>query len=199
MAWTLNVDLFESCSCAALCPCVLGPAKPDQGWCSAVFGVRVTDGSSDGVDLSGAKLLVHFELPGDFVSGIDKAKLVVDPSVSDEQRAELDAIFHGEKGGLWGGLREAIKQWVPTTVAGIEFTDGNAPGVTVEGIGQLVLQPITTEDGKPTQITDAPVLSVFNIASENLAFAQGTSLSDPDMRSWESLGQGGIASAVWAG
>ena len=26
----MKVNLLESCSCAALCPCVLGPAKPDQ-------------------------------------------------------------------------------------------------------------------------------------------------------------------------
>ena len=83
MAWTMKVNLLESCSCAALCPCVLGPAKPDQEWCSGVFGMEVTEGDSDGVDLSGAKIVMHFELPGDFLGGIDKAKLYLDPSVSD--------------------------------------------------------------------------------------------------------------------
>jgi len=198
MAWTLNVDLVESCSCAAMCPCILGPAKPDQGWCSGVFGIRVTEGNSDGVDLSGAKLVLHFELPGDFLSGIDKAKLYIDPSVSDEQRAELDAIFHGEKGGLWGGMREMIKQWLPSGVAAIEFTDGDSPGVTVEGVGQVVLQPIKLEDGTPATIANTPVMAAFSMSSENLAFAQGTSFSDPDLRSWESLGQGGTASTVWS-
>lgn len=199
MAWALNVDLVESCSCAAMCPCILGPAKPDQEWCSGVFGMRVTEGNSDGVDLSGAKLVMHFELPGDFLSGIDKAKLYIDPSVSDEQRAELDAIFHGEKGGLWGGMREMIKEWLPSSVAAVEFTDGDSPGVTVEGVGQVVLQPIKLEDGTPATIANTPVMAAFDMASENLAFAQGTSFSDPDLRSWESLGQGGTASTVWSG
>lgn len=36
MAWTMNVNLGESC--AAMCLCVLGPAKPDQGWCSGLRG-----------------------------------------------------------------------------------------------------------------------------------------------------------------
>ena len=58
MAWTLKVNVLESCSCAAVCPCVLGPAKPDQEWCSGVFGLNVTEGDSDGVDLSGAKLVL---------------------------------------------------------------------------------------------------------------------------------------------
>jgi len=202
MAWTMKVNLLESCSCAALCPCVLGPAKPDQEWCSGVFGMEVTEGDSDGVDLSGAKIVMHFELPGDFLGGIDKAKLYLDPSVSDAQRAEIDAIFHGEKGGLWGGMREAIKEWLPSAVAKIGFGGPDAPGVTVEGFGQVVLQPISAEEGgAPTRIVGAPVLQAFSMASENLAFAHGTSFADPDLRAWESLGAGGVVSdvVVWTG
>jgi hypothetical protein len=199
MAWTLNVDLLESCSCAAMCPCLLGPAKPDQGWCSGVFGIQITDGRSGDLDLSGVKMMLHFELPGDFISGIDKAKLYYDTSVSDQQRTELDAIFHGEKGGLWAGMREAIKEWLPSQVAAMQVTDGDAPGLTVEGVGQVTLQPIKAEDGNPAQIWNAPVMGAFGISSEDLAFAQGTSFSDPDLRSWESLGQGGTAKAAWSG
>jgi hypothetical protein len=200
MAWTLNVNLLESCSCAALCPCLLGPAKPDQEWCSGVFGLDVTEGNSDGVDLSGAKIVLHFELPGDFLSGIDKAKLYLDPSLSDAQRSEIDAIFHGEKGGLWGGMREAIKEWLPSTVAAIEFGGADSPGVKVAGIGEVVLQPINADEGgTPTKLVDAPLLRAFGMDHENLAFAQGTKFSDPDLRSWESLGQGGTSEVVWTG
>src|SRR5437763_1758559 len=74
MPWTMKLRLLESCSCAQICPCILGPAKPDQEWCSGVFGMEIAEGSG-GVNLSGAKIVMHFELPGDFISGIDKAKL----------------------------------------------------------------------------------------------------------------------------
>src|SRR5207253_2667680 len=110
-----------------------------------------------------------------------------------------DAIFHGDKGGLWGGLKEAIKEWLPTTVAAISFTDGDAPGAKLEGIGELVLQPIKTEDGKPAKIVNAPTLAAFNMTTEDLAFATGTKFSDPDMRSWESLGHGGTTVVEWSG
>jgi len=202
MSWTLKVNFLEACSCASMCPCILGPAKPDQEWCSAVFGLEVVNGDSDGVDLSGAKVAMHFELPGDFLGGIDKAKLYIDPSVSDEQRGELDAIFHGEKGGLWGGMRETIGQWLPSTVAKVDFGTAEAPGVTVEGFGQVVLQPISIEEGgAPTQIVGAPILNAFSLASENLAYAHGTKFSDPDLRTWESLGAGGVVPHVveWTG
>src|SRR5215207_4172796 len=159
MAWTISVDLLESCSCAALCPCVLGPAKPDQGWCSAVFCMQITEGDADGVDLGGVKLAIQFELPGDFLSGIDKAKMYYDPGSSAEQRAALDAVFHGERGGLWGGMREAIKEWLPSSTAAISFSDGDTAKVTVDGVGELVLKPILTEDGKRARIENAPVLA----------------------------------------
>ena len=200
MAWSMKVRVLESCSCAQLCPCILGPAKPDQEWCSGVFGMEVVEGSADGVDLGGTKLVMHFELPGDFLGGIDKAKLYLDPSTSDAQRAALESIFHGEVGGLWGGMREAIGEWLPSSVAKIDVSFGDSPGVKVEGVGQVVLQPIKTEDGAPATISDAPVIRAFNMSSEHLAYAQGTSFSDPDLRSWESLGAGGVVPDVveWA-
>ena len=195
----MKVNLLESCSCAALCPCVLGPAKPDQEWCSGIFLLDVTEGQSDGVDLSGAKFLLHFELPGDFVSGIDKGKLVYDPSVSADQRREIDAIFQGEKGGMWGGMKEAIKEWLPSGEAKIDIRDGASPGASIEGIGELVLQPTMTEDGKRTRVTDAPVLAGFQVGGMDVASGVGTKLSDPDLRSWESLGQGSTFETEWSG
>ena len=199
MAWKLNVDIIESCSCAALCPCTLGPAKPDQEWCSGAFGMQITEGSSDGVDLSGATLALHFELPGDFLGGIDQARMYYDSSLSDAQRAELDAIFHGEKGGLWGGLKEAIKKWLPSTVTKVTHSDGASPSASIEGIAEIVLNPIKLEDGSPAKLVNAPILSAFAMVEEELAFATGTKFSDPDMRAWESLGHGGTAKAVWSG
>jgi hypothetical protein len=93
MAWSLTAKIFESCSCAALCPCTLGPAKPDQGGRSGAFGIQILKGSSDGVDLSGARLVMHFELPGDFLGGIDKAKLYLDPSLSTRSAASWIRSF----------------------------------------------------------------------------------------------------------
>lgn len=64
--------------------------------------------------------------------------------------------------------------------------------LAVEGIGKVTLQPINTEDGAPALIADAPVIRAFGMKSEHLAYAQGTSFADPELRSWESLGAGGI-------
>lgn len=199
MAWSIKADVIESCSCASICPCTLGPAKPDQEWCSGMFGLQFTGGTSDGVDLSGAKVVLHLELPGDFLGGIDKARLYVDPSVSDDQRREIEGIFHGEKGGLWGGMKEAIKEWLPTQVTKVDIRSGDNPGLTVEGVGEVVLQPTKLEDGTRTVLTGAPILAAFNFRSIDIANATGTKFSDPDMRSWESLGHGSTTQVEWNG
>lgn len=172
-------------------------AKPDQEWCSGLFVLNITEGTSDGVDLSGAKVLVHFELPGDFMGGIDKAKLSIDGS--DDQRKEIDGIFRGEKGGLWAGMKEAIGQWLPSSANKIEITNGASPGAKIDGVGQVALQPLATEDGTPTTIAGAPVLAAFGIASAQVANATGTGLKDSDMRTWESLGSGSLTKVDWSG
>src|SRR5206468_1908909 len=130
------------------------------------------------------------------MGGIDKAKLYLDPSLSTAQRRELDSIFHGEKGGLWAGMRGMIKTWLPSTVAKVEMTESDSPTVTVEGVGKIALQPIKIESGKPTRLVDAPILSAFGMVEAELAFAAGSKFSDPDLRSWESLGQGGTVHQV---
>jgi hypothetical protein len=199
MAWSIKADVVESCSCASICPCVLGPAKPDQEWCSGAFGIRITDGNSEGVDLSGATMAIQLELPGDFMGGIDKAKLYLDSSLSEDQRREIDAVFHGERGGVWGGMKEAIKEWLPSTVAKVTVSDGDAPSAQIEGIGGITLQPVKQEDGTPTVLSGAPVLAAFGMAKANIANGSGTKFSDPDMRSWESLGHGSTIQVEWAG
>ena len=53
-----------------------------------------------------------------------------------QTRVRSGDVFHGEKGGLWGGMREAIKQWLPSSVAKIDF-GGAAPAAPSEGLGKV--------------------------------------------------------------
>jgi hypothetical protein len=72
--------------------------------------------------------------------------------------------------------------------------------VTVEGIGQITLQPMKNEAGDGVTLTNAPIIGAFGMSSVNLAYAQGTGFSDSDMRAWESLGQGSMTdNVVWTG
>src|SRR5687768_959712 len=114
MGWTLKGTWYESCSCKMVCRCNFGPTEPDQGWCSGVLAFDVESGESNGVNLAGTKCVLHAELPGDFLGGMDKARIYLDQASSQEQRDELEAIFQGQRGGLWEGVRGMIAEFLPS-------------------------------------------------------------------------------------
>lgn len=197
MAWKIKARGIESCSCKMLCRCNFGPAEPDQEWCSAALAWDITEGESGGVDLSGAKFVLLGDLPGDFTGGIDIARLYIDGS--DEQRAEIEAIIQGQRGGLWEAMREAVREWFPTKSATITFSHGDAPSVTIDGVGQSTLQMMKAEDGTQTVLENAPIPAAFGQSRINLGLAGGSKWADPDMRSWESLGYGSTSTVEWSG
>src|SRR5690242_8780420 len=98
MAWQLSGRSIEFCNCKMLCPCWLGPeGEPDQGWCGGALGFDIQRGSSDGVDLSGTKVALATEFPGNFFAGKGTARLYIGDSATTEQRRELEAILLGKK------------------------------------------------------------------------------------------------------
>lgn len=197
MAWTLKGTWYESCSCALVCPCNFGPAKPDQGWCSALLGFEVDSGESNGVDLGGTKAVLHAELPGDFLGGFDKAILYLDESSSQEQRDQLEAIFQGERGGVWEGVRGMIREFLPSKTVRVDVTGGESPHVAVDGVGEITLERAKTEDGKQTVLVNTPLGADLAVDTLEIALATG-GLSDPDLREWETLGNGAAVPFDWS-
>lgn len=198
MSWNLTGNWIACCSCKATCPCNIGPAEPDQEWCSAVAALEIEQGDSGGVSLSGSKAAVLFDLPGDFFGGIDVARLYLDDAASDEQQRELEAIVHGNKGGVWEAVGAMIKEWRPTEVTSIDVLHGDNPVVTIGNVGKISLEPIKTEDGEPTRLVNSPIPAGFGIRSLDLARADGSGWTDPDMRQWTSLGHGELANFQWS-
>ena len=56
---------------------------------------------------------MQFELPGDFLGGIDKAKLYLDPSLSTAQRRELDSIFMVRRAACGAGCAGRLRHGCP--------------------------------------------------------------------------------------
>ncbi len=192
MAWSMTGQWLEMCSCKMVCPCTLGPAEPDQGWCSVALLMNIQQGSSDGVDLSGTKAALLLELPGDFVSGIDKARVYTDETASPDQRRELEAILTGKKGGVWEPIGSMIKQWLPMQTARIEIDAGEQPSATIGQVGQVTMERIKTEAGRQAKLVDAPVEAAFGTETVELAYANSSRWNDPDQRPWEGGGYGGV-------
>lgn len=197
MPWEIEGRLIEACSCRSSCPCVLGPAEPDQGWCSGALTFAIGQGASDGVDLSGRAVVWLIDLPKDFASGDGTARLYVDDAADADQRAELEAIFTGGKGGPGEVLGGLVSTWLPTQAVPIEVGDGEAPTIRVADVGNVELNPITDEAGRAAALVNAPVLGLIEIDRADLARADGSRFADPEMRAWESEGHGSVSRFAW--
>jgi len=199
MSWQLKGKIVGACSCKMSCRCLLGPAEPDQGWCSDLQSISIEQGSSEGVDLGGTRAAVGLQLPGDFFGGVELARLYLDESTSDSQRTELEAIFKGERGGVWAGLKDAIGRWLPTTVTSVQIDTGDSPSFSVGGVGGTTLTRLKTSDGRQATINNAPVAEGFAIDVVELAQAEKSLWKDPEMREWENWGFGRVEAFNWSG
>ena len=193
MAWQLSGQVLESCNCNMVCPCVFGPAKPDQGWCGGALVFDIQTGTSDGVSLAGTRTALALDLPGDFLGGNGTGRLYVGASAGPDQRRELEAIFSGQKGGAFAALGGVLTKVLPVMTVSIDVSSGENASAKIGTIGQITLQSMKTEDGKQTVLLNAPLNAAFGMESSNLARGDGSTWSDPDLRPWQSGGTGSIS------
>ena len=179
------------------CPCALGPAEPDQGWCSGALTFSIDKGQSDGVDLSGRVLVWLVDLPKDFSNGNGTVCLIIDDGADARQRQELEAIFSGKKGGPGAVLGSLVSKWVPTESAAIKLSGGESPEITVGNMGHVKLQPIKDQAGKTATVMNAPVFGLIEISEVKLSRSDGSRFSAPQMRNWTSGGHGSISPFSW--
>jgi len=98
--WQMKGIYFKSCNCAPGCPCDF-MSPPTQGPCEGFIGMRVDEGSFDGVSLAGSKWCVAFHWPGPLHEGNGTVKPYLDPSMSQEQMDCIGQILTGQAGGTW--------------------------------------------------------------------------------------------------
>ncbi len=198
MAWQLTGKLIEACSCKSICPCVLGPAEPDRGWCSGALTFVIENGNSDEVDLSRRTVVWLIDLPKDFASGDGTVRIYIDDKANERQRQELEAIFSGKKGGPGAVLGSLVSKWLPAKTAGVSITDGENPSVAVTGVGYVTLQRTKDQSGRTTTLLNAPVLGLIEIEKAEIARGDGSRISAPEMRTWDSGGHGTVGAFSWA-
>ncbi len=197
MAWQMSGQAIELCNCKLLCPCWLGPAQPDQGYCASGWVFDIREGNADGVRLDGRKVAFAAEWPGDFWSGNGTARLYIDAQANADQRRELEGIFSGKRGGFFEGVMGGIiSKWLPTQVTRIEVRDGATPAATVGDVAQIRMQPLKDPQGRATTVQGAAAQAAFQIERMNVASSKGSRWADPELRSWEG-DSGNLVSFSW--
>lgn len=186
MAWQIEGQMHEMCSCKFLCPCWFGPAEPDQGWCSGALVFDIARGSADGLDLGAQKVVLVADWPGDFWAGNGTARLYLDERATPEQRQALEAIFSGQQGGPMAVIATAvISTWLPAQTAPIEISWGDTTTGRVGEVGQITSQRLKNDAGQPATIQGAAAMGAFQLDRLEVARTAGTKWANPDMRHWE--------------
>jgi hypothetical protein len=198
MAWHLSGRWMEACSCKLWCPCWLGPAEPDQGWCSGAIVLEIERGESDGLDLSGLRAVFVGDWPADFFSGNGTARWFIDERADAGQRRALEAICTGQQGGPWAAANAVVARWLPAQPARIELTAADTTSVRVGEVGQFQVAPVRDEAGRPTEVRGAAAMGAFQLERMELARGDGTRFSPPEMRAWQGGGEGTMSTFAWS-
>jgi Protein of unknown function (DUF1326) len=94
VSWRIRGTYFESCNCAAICPCrrVDGVAggRSTHGVCMGVLSWLVDEGAADGIDLSGLPVALALRYSDDEPGSPWTWVLYLDARASQEQRAALE-------------------------------------------------------------------------------------------------------------
>lgn len=163
MGYSIAGRYLADCSCDLLCPCPVDgrPNHPEgQCWGAAVF--HIERGKLDDVDLSGLSFGLVNHFPSNITSGNWTMGVVVDGSASDDQTQAVERILSGQEGGPFADFAPLISNFTGVSRGKVSFSDGDKPSASVEGVGDLSIEPLMGPDGKPTVVRNA----MFGFAPE---------------------------------
>ena len=93
--WRLEGEWIKNCNCAYGCPCDFN-AKPTNGECKGLLGMRIKKGSYENIRLDGLSFFVMVHFPGALHEGNGQAQPIIDERATAQQREALFAIMSGQ-------------------------------------------------------------------------------------------------------
>lgn len=93
--WRLEGEWVKNCNCAFGCPCDFN-ARPTNGDCKGVLGMRIAKGHFNDVKLDGLSFFVTVHFPGPLHEGNGQAQPIIDERATAAQREALFAIMSGK-------------------------------------------------------------------------------------------------------
>jgi hypothetical protein len=177
MAWKLEGQYFENCSCDVPCPCTVSlDLGADRDRCNALLVFEVESGEVDGVDVSGLTVAAIADTPKVMSEGNWRLGVLVDEAASDEQAEKLAAVFGGQLGGPMGALAPLVGEQLGLERVPIEVShDGGTHSVRLGELGEMAVEeivPFGKEDGTPARLT-----GIFHPAGDDFAIAKATKSS----------------------
>ncbi|NMG75861.1 DUF1326 domain-containing protein [Aromatoleum diolicum] len=120
MAYRLEGQLLEVCTCKAICPCWIGD-DPDGGTCDGTLAWHINKGDVGGTDVSGLTFGMLAHIPGNVLKGNWRALAFVDERASPAQEDALLSVFTGKLGGPVADLAQLVGEVVGVERVKIQF------------------------------------------------------------------------------
>ncbi|MBW8269710.1 DUF1326 domain-containing protein [Caldovatus aquaticus] len=145
--WRLQGDWIKNCSCAFGCPCDFN-ARPTQGWCKGLLGMRIERGHFGPTRLDGLSFFVTVHFPGPLHEGNGTAQPIIDERATPEQRDALFQILsgkHSDEGTLFHIFGLICSQLLDPIFAPIAVgfdLDGRTARVSIPGVLETETRPI---------------------------------------------------------
>ena len=177
MAWKIEGQYFENCSCDVPCPCTVSlDLGADRDTCNAFLVFQVESGEVDGVDVGGLTVAAIAETPKVMTDGNWRLGVLIDDGASDEQAEKLAAVFGGQLGGPMEALGPLIGEQLGIERVPMEVShDNGTHRIKIGDDGEVEVQeivPFGKEDGTPARLT-----GIFHPAGNDFAVAKATKSS----------------------
>ncbi len=145
--WRLEGEWLKNCSCAFGCPCDFN-AKPTQGYCKGIAGMRITKGSFEGTSLDGLTFFAVVSFPGALHEGNGQLQPIIEERASPAQREALFKIMSGQnsaEGTLFNILSMIVTKMHDPIFAPVTFDfdkDGRTARLVIPGVLESEVEPI---------------------------------------------------------
>ena len=152
MAYQLEGNSLEACTCEASCPCWAG-YEPNEG-CDTVLSWHIGEGTIEGVDVSGRSVAVVADVPCSVSNeGAASATLYVDDGATPQQEEALHNVWTGKLGGPVADLARLFGEVASVKRAPITFSVDGGKGTLA--IGQEVeadTTPLWEAEGRSSTV-----------------------------------------------
>ena len=174
MAWKIEGQYFENCSCDVPCPCTVSlDFGADRDRCNAFLVFHVESGEVDGVDVSDLTVAAMIDTPKVMSEGNWRLGVLIDDRASDEQTEKLGAVFGGQLGGPMEALGPLVGSSSAWSACRWRSHTRTAPTGSRSGDdGEVEVQEVVSfgkEDGQPARL-----VGVFHPAGSDLTIAKAT-------------------------
>ena len=193
MAWRLDGEYFENCSCEILCPCITssmaGPADYER--CQVPMIMHIDSGDKDGVSLDGLNAILLVDSPQVMGAGGWRVAVYIDERADESQRAALGAILSGAEGGPPELLAGLIGEQLGVKFVPISYESSNGrKRAEVPGIMEFEVEGVFAPDSSAVM----EITNVFHPMGSNLPIAKSLKgrYDDPDYGlSFDNTGKNG--------